>query len=73
MIAVSGAFYVHRWKKRKNSGSRGGPGVNEVSFRTRPHHNVHSTLGVDPQVDVSMGRLFHSFAFNEALVTHQLS
>jgi hypothetical protein len=21
--------------------------VNEVSFRTRPHHNVHSTLGVD--------------------------
>jgi hypothetical protein len=24
-----------------------GPGVNEVSFRTRPHHNVHHTLGVD--------------------------
>jgi hypothetical protein len=24
-----------------------GPGVNEVSFRTRPHHNAHSTLGVD--------------------------
>jgi hypothetical protein len=24
-----------------------GPGVNEVSFRARPHHNVHSTLGVD--------------------------
>jgi hypothetical protein len=24
-----------------------GPGVNEVSFHTRPHHNVHSTLGVD--------------------------
>jgi hypothetical protein len=23
------------------------PGVNEVSFRARPHHNVHSTLGVD--------------------------
>jgi hypothetical protein len=21
--------------------------VNEVSFRVRPHHNVHSTLGVD--------------------------
>jgi hypothetical protein len=21
--------------------------VNEVSFRARPHHNVHSTLGVD--------------------------
>jgi hypothetical protein len=24
-----------------------GPDVNEVSFRARPHHNVHSTLGVD--------------------------
>jgi hypothetical protein len=24
-----------------------GPGVNEVSFRARPHHNVHNTLGVD--------------------------
>jgi hypothetical protein len=23
-----------------------GPGVNEVSFRARPHHNVHHTLGV---------------------------
>jgi hypothetical protein len=34
-------------KKNKNSRSRGGPDVNEVSFRTRPHHNVHSTLGVD--------------------------
>jgi hypothetical protein len=21
--------------------------MNEVSFRTRPHHNVHNTLGVD--------------------------
>jgi hypothetical protein len=21
--------------------------VNEVSFRARPHHNMHSTLGVD--------------------------
>jgi hypothetical protein len=21
--------------------------MNEVSFRARPHHNVHSTLGVD--------------------------
>jgi hypothetical protein len=21
--------------------------VNEVSFRARPHHNVHNTLGVD--------------------------
>jgi hypothetical protein len=24
-----------------------GPGVNEVSFRARPYHNVHRTLGVD--------------------------
>jgi hypothetical protein len=24
-----------------------GPGMNEVSFRARPHHSVHSTLGVD--------------------------
>jgi hypothetical protein len=23
-----------------------GPGVNEVSFRARLHHNVHRTLGV---------------------------
>jgi hypothetical protein len=23
-----------------------GPGVNEVSFRARPHHNMHRTLGV---------------------------
>jgi hypothetical protein len=34
-------------KKKKNSGSRRGPGVNKVSFRARPHHNVHNTLGVD--------------------------
>jgi hypothetical protein len=33
-------------KKKKNSGSRGS-GVNGVSFRARPHHNVHCTLGVD--------------------------
>jgi hypothetical protein len=26
---------------------RYGPGVNEVSFRARPHHSLHSTLGVD--------------------------
>jgi hypothetical protein len=24
-----------------------GPGVNEVSFRAGPHHNVHCTLEVD--------------------------
>jgi hypothetical protein len=23
-----------------------GPGMNEVSFRARPHHNMHRTLGV---------------------------
>jgi hypothetical protein len=23
------------------------PGMNEASFRTRPHHNVHRTMGVD--------------------------
>jgi hypothetical protein len=23
------------------------PGVNEASFRARPHHNVHRTLGID--------------------------
>ena len=34
-------------KKKKNSRSKGGPSVNEVSFRTRPHHNAHNTLGVD--------------------------
>jgi hypothetical protein len=33
-------------KKKKNSGPKG-PGVNEMSFRARPHHNVHCTLGVD--------------------------
>jgi hypothetical protein len=34
-------------KKNCYSGSKGGPSVNEVSFRTRPHCNVHNTLGVD--------------------------
>jgi hypothetical protein len=35
-------------QKKKNSGPRErGPGRNEVSFRARPHHNVHSILGVD--------------------------
>jgi hypothetical protein len=34
-------------KKKKNSGFKRGPGMNKVSFRARPHHNVHSTLGVD--------------------------
>jgi hypothetical protein len=34
-------------KKKKNFGSRGGPSVNEVSFRARPHHIVYSTMGVD--------------------------
>jgi hypothetical protein len=34
-------------KKKKNSMSKGGPGMNEVSFRARPHRNAHNTLGVD--------------------------
>jgi hypothetical protein len=38
---------VYFKKKKKNSGSNGEPGVNEVSFCARPHHNVHNTLGVD--------------------------
>jgi hypothetical protein len=33
-------------KKKKKFGPQG-PGVNEVSFRSRPHHNMHCTLGVD--------------------------
>jgi hypothetical protein len=30
---------------------RYGPGVNEVSFCKRPHHNVHSTLGVSLDIN----------------------
>jgi hypothetical protein len=33
--------------KKKNSRSKGGPSMNEVSIRARPYHNVHNTLGVD--------------------------
>jgi hypothetical protein len=29
-----------------------GPGVNEVSFCARPHHNVHRTLGMAVTSDV---------------------
>jgi hypothetical protein len=29
-------------KKKKNSRPHG-PGMNEVSFRARPHHNMHCT------------------------------
>jgi hypothetical protein len=32
---------------KKNSGSKGRPNVNEVSFYTRPHYNAHNTLGVN--------------------------
>jgi hypothetical protein len=49
MINVLRPSYIKKKKKKKkknNSGSKG-PGVNEVSFRARPHHNVHRTLGVD--------------------------
>jgi hypothetical protein len=34
-------------ERRRRTPGPGGPGVNEVSFRARPHHNVHRTLGVD--------------------------
>jgi hypothetical protein len=34
-------------KKKKKELRVEGPGVNEVSFRARPHHSVHRTLGVD--------------------------
>jgi hypothetical protein len=40
---------IRRWQGEEEEelwGQRG-PGVNEVSFRARPHHNAHSTLGVD--------------------------
>jgi hypothetical protein len=33
-------------KKKKRNSRTIGPGVNEVSFRARPHRSVHSTLGV---------------------------
>jgi hypothetical protein len=44
-------MHIRRRRRRrtpgpKNSGSKG-PGVNEVSFRARPHHKVHRTLEVD--------------------------
>jgi hypothetical protein len=38
--------YFSKIKRRKTLGPEG-PGVNEVSFCARPHHNVHRTLGVD--------------------------
>jgi hypothetical protein len=31
-------------KKEKRNSRTNGSGVNEVSFRARPHHNMHSTL-----------------------------
>jgi hypothetical protein len=34
-------------RRRRRTPGLEGPGVNEVSFRTRPHHRVHRTLGVD--------------------------
>jgi hypothetical protein len=36
-------------RRRRTLGPGRGPGMNEVSFRARPHHNVYSTLGVDPK------------------------
>jgi hypothetical protein len=38
---------VSQYKKRKRTPGLEGPGVNEVSFRSRPHHRVYRTLGVD--------------------------
>jgi hypothetical protein len=38
--------YVSR-RRRTIPGPDEEPGVNEVSFRARPHYNVHRTLGVD--------------------------
>jgi hypothetical protein len=31
------------------------PGVNEASFRARPHHIVHRTMGVDPNYTPLLG------------------
>jgi hypothetical protein len=38
---------VYQQKKKKNTGSKGGPSMNEVFVHARPHYNVHSTLEVD--------------------------
>jgi hypothetical protein len=35
------------WCEKKEELRVQGPGVNEVSFRARPHHNVHRTLGCE--------------------------
>jgi hypothetical protein len=40
-------IHIRRRRRRTLGPTVQGPGVNEVSFRTRPHHNVHHTLGVD--------------------------
>jgi hypothetical protein len=37
---------LYKRRRRRTMGPKG-PDVNEVSFCARPHHNVHSTLGVD--------------------------
>jgi hypothetical protein len=36
--------------------------VNEVSFHTRPHHNVHNTLGVDTEATGPQWRVDFFFA-----------
>jgi hypothetical protein len=41
-------------RRRRTPSSERGSGMNEVSFRARPHHNVHSTLGVDEDHDSTL-------------------
>jgi hypothetical protein len=43
--STSKIWYISRRRRRRTPGLEE-PGVNEVSFCTRPHHNVPNTLGV---------------------------
>jgi hypothetical protein len=45
-VATLVALLMQFVRRRRTPGLLG-PGVNEVSFRARPHHSVHNTLGVD--------------------------
>ena len=47
LIQTLGFFFHLIREEEEELGFRGGPGGNEVSFRARLHHNVHSTLEVD--------------------------
>jgi hypothetical protein len=44
---VSWRILVFKLKEEEEELRALGPGVNEVSFRARPHLSVHRTLGVD--------------------------